>query len=506
MSRSRFAIWNYLSGMLFTAVTILGLAVTRSLVTWLGEDRYGAARSVADCLGFLTIFEVGFGATLGPLFARAIEDRREGALEAIVSCGLRVFLGLFAVSVLIALAMIPFVTRLIPVEPDDRPDLRLAWMIGLAGLAPMVLAPVRILADARQHGYRINLALAAQSLVIFGLSLLFASMGWRIAGQVAATTLAALPLALFLIRDGLRSHPGLLRAAIVARPDPSAWSSMVGLALPMLLMTLSGRFGMMTDNLVVGNILGPAMVTRLVTSQRLAVVAQSQLQGIGGACWAALAALHNQGRRNEFNLRLVELTRLVALLGIAALGPIMAYSRHFVGLWMGPDIFLGDKVVAVASVNALLLGLVTLWSWCFSGTGQIGRILGMTVAGSAINLAASILLTHSLGPIGTLLGTSVNLACVGLWSLPLLLRRTFGTPVLPLIGAAIGPIALGVPFVGGLYLVANAHTPPGWFGLGAEMAVAAVAYLGLAGVLLLGPADRAAWTRRIADAFRRTPS
>jgi O-antigen/teichoic acid export membrane protein len=502
VSRSRLAIWNYLSALLFTAITLLGLVVTKYLVALLGDDRFGAARMVRDWLGYLTIFEIGLGSTLAPLIARALAHDDKSNLEATVSAGLRSFAGLLGLILLIATAMLAGITWLIPTAATA--DLRLAWCVGVIGLTPMVLSPFRALADARQHGYRINLALAGQSLLIFALSLLFARSGWGITGQIAATSIATVSLALFLTRDGLRSFPGLFRAAVRSRPDPGVWRSIVGLGVPTFLIALSGRISVLTDSLIVGKILAPRIAGYLVITQSLTNLAQSQLQGIGNACWAALAQLHAQGRTNDFNRRLVELTGLVSLLGIAALGPIVAYSRHFVALWIDEAHYLGDDLVLVAAVNAFLLGLFSLWSWCFSGTGQVRRMVPITVIGAVVNLTASIILTMEIGPKGPLLGTMLGFVGLSLWYLPLALRKVFGTSIRSLFVAAARPLMWGFPYSALLYAWARGHTPRGWIGLAFEMGVAALVFLGLAYRAVLAPEDRDAWTNRIRGAIRRS--
>src|SRR5262249_17783462 len=153
---------------------------------------------------------------------------------------------------------------------------------------------------------------------------------------------------------------------------------------PALLLQLSGRLSILTDNLVVGGLLGAARVTSLHNTQRLASLCQTVLQGIGGATWAALAELHARGERQTFNPRLVELTRLVAILGAAALAPAVAYNRAFVKLWLGPDgpdfTYGGDLVIAVAAVNVVLLAEQSLWAWCFSATGNVRYVVVPAVA------------------------------------------------------------------------------------------------------------------------------
>ena len=60
-----------------------------------------------------------------------------------------------------------------------------------------------------------------------------------------------------------------------------------------------------------------------------------------------------------------------------------------------------------------------------------------------MNLVGSIVFTKTIGLAGPLLGTTLGFTAVGLWTLPLLLRREFGTPVLPLLKAAGLPVMLG---------------------------------------------------------------
>jgi O-antigen/teichoic acid export membrane protein len=504
VSRSRLAIWNYLSVMLFTGVTLLGLFVTKYVRAWLGLERFGAVGMVTNWLGYLNIFEIGLSSTLAPLLARVVAMGDKERLESTVAAGIRIFGWLLGLCLLISAGFLAIITWFIPVSQGVKFDLRLAWCMGMIGLVPMVLSPFRALADARQYGYRINLALTAQSVMIFSLSFAFAYLGFGITGQVAATTLATIPLALFLTRDGLKAYPDLLRAARESRPAPEVWKSIQHLGSATTLLAFSGRMSVLTDNLVVGKILEDAGVAgSFQLTLKLTTLAQSQLQGIGNACWAALAELHTQDRRDDFNRRLIELTGLVSLLGIAGLGPIVAYSHHFVVLFFSAADYLGDRLVLMSALNAFLLGLISLWFWCFSGTGRVREMLPMTLLSTAINVAASIGFTFAFGAIGPLLGTTLGFFSTSLWYIPLKLRRAFGTPIGPLFLSAARPLALGLPYAMALYSFAASHEPRGLLGLALEMGVSALAFLAISFRLVLSPTDRAAWSMRFRSAIRR---
>ena len=242
------------------------------------------------------------------------------------------------------------------------------------------------------------------------------------------------------------------------------------LSVPTLLINLSGRISLMTDNLVIGGMLGAALVTTLFFTQRLAALAQTLLQGVGSATWASFADLHARGEHALFNRRLVELSGLLAILSAAGLGPIVAYNHRFVSLWLGPDFaYGGDLVIITAAFNAFLLGQLTLWSWCFGATGQIQRVVRVSVIASVINLGASLILTRRLGLAGPLLGTTFASLVVGTSALPWLLKRTFGVSAWALMQAIVLPFFWGLLYTAGLWWVGRALSSPRLVGSTVEM-------------------------------------
>ncbi len=155
--------------------------------------------------------------------------------------------------------------------------------------------------------------------------------------------------------------------------------------------------GLFTDNIIISYSLNPATVVPFLVTQRLATLAQSQIQGIGNATWAALADLHTQGEQENFNNRLIELTRLVAVMGTAFMIAIAIYNPSFIKLWVGQDRFGGDGITLLAVYNGFLQGLFSLWGWCFAGTGNQAKLVPITTLSAVINFIASIICTHFFG-------------------------------------------------------------------------------------------------------------
>jgi len=442
-------------------------------------------------------------------------------LRATLTAGFRAYLRVTIPIILFGAALTPFIDRVITVSPALRPDLRLAWIVSLAMWPTLCLTPLRALIDTQQRSYRVHLLMMFQNVIMIGSSLVFARLGWGITGQLSAIALGAVLFSLALAWDVHRRRPGLLRVMIVERPDPDASRAVWGLSRPTLLFNLSGKLGLMTDYLIVGKIIGTAGVTTLDLTQRLAMMALNQILGIGNASWAGLAELHAQGHHEHFRRRVVELTRLVALLGVAGLGPIVAYNDRFLSLWLHDQAPNGGPwIIVVAALNTLMIGIFSLWGWCFNGTGSVARIVAPVSLGAVCNFLISIAFTLKFGIVGPLLGTSIIYFVNCFIFLPRRLQAEFGVSRRELAIGALGPFAWGLPYAAFLYWLARAHDPAkwldlltrstqlgrahrlaGWFGVGGEMTVAALTFLFLAGRFLLSDEDRRIWTNRIAGLF-----
>lgn len=499
MSRTRNSAWAVGGGLLFSAVAVLcGLLATPWLLRWLGAERFGAFKALSDWTGYLGLLDLGLG---GAMLARLGPDVGRGdraAVRAALAAGLRASVGVTLLTLaggLLLVALLPSVIRGPHVGPGE---LRAA---GLLALIPVLLTPLlvfRALAEARQRAYLLGLLLAGQTALTTGLCLLAARAGWGLAGQSLAAAAAQIPAALALARDGARAVGGV-------RPsdaDRETGRSLAALRPPAFVHGLADRVGLVSDSVIIAGLLGPSAVTPFVLTQQLSLLAQFQLRSLGGATWAGLVELHAQGRDDLFRRRLRELTGTVSGLGLAVLGPIAAYNSHFLRLWVGPAGDAGAAVTLIACANAWLWALFSLWSWPLLGAGQIARWTPYSAAFVTVNVLVSLAATRALGLPGPLIGSAAGFLLVDAWAMPRVLRVVFGTSPASLWRTALAPLAWGLPYAGLLGLVARAHRPGGWLGLGAEMAAAVGGGLVLWWMLGLDRETRLEWRRRLREVFR----
>ena len=499
--RVRRSLLTFGTFLFYTAVTTLvALWSTPRLQMWLGIYPFGAYRVIGVAQGYLVLLELGLGGALAPLLARAMGMGDRQSLDATVAAGIRGYLGVAALTLAAGLLMTPMIPWLAEglVGPQVA-DLRRAWLIGLIAFLSLPVLTFRWVIEARQLGYVVTLLLTVQSLMTTAVALVLARAGWGITGQSIALLAGTLVFDLGLITVIRWLHPGLLLTSLVVPPDAATRHAVWNLSLPTLLIHLSGRISYLTDEMVVGRMLDVGRVTSLYNTQRLAVVGQTVLQSIGNAVWAGLAELDARGDRQTFNRRLIEITRLVGVLGVAGLAPVVAYNQAFVARWLklaSHVTYGGNLVVIVTAVNVYFLAELSLWFWCFSSTGRVRHVVAIAVTGAAVNLTASVLLTRTIGLVGPLLGTTVAVLPVIFWILPARLYTDFGTPCGSLLRAVIGPFVWGVASSAGLWYVARWHAPTTYPGLALGMGLSGLASLAVSAIVVVTPEERHQWRQR----------
>ncbi len=514
MNRTRKASWGFLTGLASAGITVvISLAATPLFLRWLGEEKFGAFRTASDWFGHLSIFELGLSGALTPLLVRAVGQSHQ-AVRAVLGVGGRVYLGIALLMLAAGAGLTVLLPQLVPVSSAAVDDLRGGCWLGLLAFLFVPLSPFRALAEADQRSYLINALLILQSLVVTGLGLLLAWIGWGITGQFLAMSLGAVIFLLLLARDGLRRY---LRGAddrlrLSAKPqammarrgqdhletDPSdIRQQMWKLNWPSLVRNICGRIGLYTDNLLIAFFWGPALVVPFFLTQRMAVLAQTQLQGIGNSSWAGLLELAHKGPSALFQRRLIELTSLVVILGVAVMAPLASFNRAFILLWIGPNGFGGDGLTILAGANGIFLAVFSLWGLVLSGAGHVARVVPGVVAATLVNIIASVVGTLAIGLPGPLLGTLLSFIVVYSWFYPLLLHRHFQVPVGKLLWAIATPVMIGLPYSFLIWWLARTHPPRGWVTLALELACSTLVYLILAWTAIFRSGERREWIGRM---------
>ncbi|XXF79118.1 hypothetical protein P2318_05030 [Myxococcaceae bacterium GXIMD 01537] len=503
MSRSRYAAWHYLSALASTVATaVVGLVSTPYLLRWLGDEQLGAWRVAAEWMGYVLLLETCMAPSLQALLTRGVARDDAPEVRRALSVGLRGYLLLTGLMSVAGCVLGVFISRLVSVGPALAGDLTWGWFLGLVAVLLVPLNTFKALVEVRQRGYLVNTALLLQGVLTTGLSVLFAWLGWGLKGQFAAGLMGQVPLPALLLVQGLRERRRTGFSVLKVEHDGALWREFLALNSTIFVVTLCSRVSLQSDSIVASAVLGPAAVVPLVLSLRLVTLAQSQVQAVGNASWPGLAELYARKESALFGERLVELTRLTSVLGVAALGPIVVFNPAFISLWVGPAQFGGHLLTAVGALNALLQATFSLWGWCFTSTGSVRRLVPMYLTATAINVAASIGFTHLLGIAGPLVGTLCAYLTVTLWRLPQHLHGVFGVSPAALYRAMAAPLAWGFVHMLALHLLTRVVPVRGWVSLVGMMSLGGVTSLGGAFFFVFGPQDRERWLGRARGLLR----
>ena len=500
MSRTKRSVLHVGANGLSTLITIgVGIVFTPWLLRVLGAERYGGVRALTDLFGYLALFDLGLGGAISSHLAIATGGGSEEAVRRVLAAGVRLYARVMLAMIASGAILIWLAPSLIASPKLSPSEVRLAALFSASVVVIVPLSVFRSAIEAQQRGYLVSVILIVQSLCTTVLILLAARAGWGLPGQTGVTAGVQIVAALLFV-----TFAGFhLRKVLMTPADPEIGASVWKLNWPTFLFNLCSRMALLSDNLVISWWMGPAAVAPFFLTQRVATIAQGQLQGIGNASWAGLVELHVQGKKALFSERLIELTTLVSGLGLAVLIPIAAFNPFLIGRWVGSTGYAGQVVNLLCCCNIWFWAIFSLWGWPISGIGAVGRFVPGMLAFVVINLGISLAATAWFGYAGPLIGTLTGFLAVHTWVLPKLLSDLFGVRAVDLWSAALRQLLWGIPLAAVLLTWVNLHTPPSWFALGSEAAVAGVAGLALLWRFGLTETSRHIWYARWGGLWRR---
>jgi O-antigen/teichoic acid export membrane protein len=499
LTRTRRSTLSLSSNLLFTAATMLvGFVSTPLLLQWLGAERFGAYKVLVDWYAYLPLLEMGLGGSLLALLPEAVARGDRHAVCDLMSSAMRMYAWIVPLAAVLLLACAYELPRWAKLPGIGTGELRVTILISIVAVLWMPANVFRSMAEARQYLYVVNLLLVLQSILTTALQLLAAFAGWGLAGQSLASVVGQMPMMLTLGWMAIRDYPGILRT----RPRKETGRKVWALNWPSFLVTMTDRLGLLSDSIIVAGVLGPATVPAFYVTQRLSVMAQSQLQGVAGATWAGLVEVRLQNGAALFEARLLELTGLVSALGIAVLGPILAYNHRFVQRWVGAHNYAGDAVSTFVCVNMWMWSIFALWTATVTGTGLIRRWLPYALTAAAVNIAVSVAATIRFGLAGPLIGTCTAFLTVHAWALPSILATAFDVDRRALFRTVVRPLAWGLPYSCVLWRIAHGgQGNSGWPALLFQMGLAVSGGLVLWWIFSLNDVSRLQWKQRIQHAI-----
>lgn len=482
---------------LSSASLIISLVSVPFIIKWLGSEKFGAVKTLTDWFGYFGLLEVGISATFLPKLTQSIANKEHHVTEDTIFEMMKSYLYISLICLFIGLLFAINIQNFIPVNPNLILDLKQATFIGLIQFIFLIFIPMKLLIDALQLGYLLHWIVFIQFLIITATSCLFAYLQWGIRGQIFSIIFGVFFSTLVIFILVTKKYPIFLKYPFkilnfkkmnIFKP----WK----INKDAFIIDVSGRVAVYSDNIIIGALLGPLQVVSFFITQRLSQIILVQLQGIGNASWAGLSELYFKEDKQLFNQRLIELTKLTSIIGVAFLAPISVYNQNFIGLWVGSDKYAGLEITILSSLNVLLNATTSLWGWCFATTGNFSRLSKVWPIWAIINFLISFFMTKYYGISGPLWGTFITYLAIPLWYMPYQMKKMFNISFLGLLKAFFIPTLTAIPY-GIILNFFNNNSQIGWFELVVKLAVSFLLFILLWFIFGLSKLEKTEWLKKI---------
>ncbi|HXH73691.1 MAG TPA: hypothetical protein VNJ08_01905 [Bacteriovoracaceae bacterium] len=403
-------------------VLCLTFVLTPLLLDLLGASDFGTFKVLMEIHGHLGLLEMGLYAGLISCLIPLCNKGETKELQELLSEGFYHYVKIALWTLLLGLALMPFLKKLTSWPHADSTDLYWTFTLMLATSIFIPTINYRAYLEANNKGHKVNLIIFFQNIIFLLVSVLFAWLGWKMKSQGMALLISGAAGSFVIWKvSGVK--------LTLNRKDPNKYSKIISQQRkPQIMNEVANRLSMHCDNIVLAMMVGPVMVAKVFVGQRVIQVIQSQLLSLGQASWASLGNLYYESNKNQelFELRLMEMTKVLSVAAVVLIVPICILNQSFLALWLGEKYLMDSNALTyLASANAFFFSLFSFWALIFTVLGKPAQITNMMWSQALINLPASILFTKLLGGIGPLAGTFLSYMVVPLWVYPNLLVKNF---------------------------------------------------------------------------------
>lgn len=321
------------------------------------------------------------------------------------------------ISALIALLIVAFGSRFIPVDAETR-----AWTALLVPpLALLTLFSVLVRTARRIVAAQFYEQVLRPAFLIAGLTVVYAvgiqlSPSWAMALTVIASAAALLGLFVQLVRT--------LRPSTSAVPSYDEWRQWIAVSAPMLMLGVVQELMNQVDILLLGQLADARQAALFAASWRLASLVPFALVALAMMSGPVIAAAHDRGATDEMH----RASSVVARAGFAfaLVGAVVLYAlgKPLLALF-GPEFVAAQSVLAVLLLGGIVNAFTGVVAYFMLLTGHERQALAIFVGALVVSIALNVMLIPQFGALGAAIASSSALA---VWNLAMwvFVRRTVG--------------------------------------------------------------------------------
>jgi O-antigen/teichoic acid export membrane protein len=419
----RLGVWT---GYLNLAVTwAIQLLMVPLLLGHLGRETYGLYATLTSVVGYFTLLTFGSSLTVPRFVAdHAARGERE-ALSRFVSTYFLLYLAVALGGIAVGFGLAPLLQAILTVPAGLRDVVGPSWRLVVGGWAVGLGAGfLQALLTGLGEVHLSNLAASARTVLNLACAAAILAAGGRLeallAGLLAAAALSGVGVFVLVraVHPEVRISPALAGWATLRRSGrPAAYY---------FLMQIAALVVMGTDNIVISVFLGVGSVAAYAVAFQLYALAVAALwSGVDVllpffARWGA----HDEAERLRTSY--LRATKFAFAGTVLAAVLVAGYGRSAIGWWVGPSLFVGNRVLWVFCLMLLIATPIHTAALVLAG---LGRHRPVAIGGgieAALNLAFSVALVRPLGVFGVALATLLAGTATNGWVAPRAACRELG--------------------------------------------------------------------------------
>ena len=408
MLRSIFSNW-----LAFLLIGIISFLITPFMIHRLGDFQFGIYTLAFSVAGYSDLLEQGIRSTLQRFVARLSGTRDREGTNVVFSTAL-------ALTCVVAVAVILIcagLSRSLPLFFKLAVSQRelFAWLLILLGLNVGVGFPAALLGSyltGLQRFDLYNIVAIVRQVIRAGLIVLVLLRGHgmlAVAVCVLVSTIITLPLNWWLIRvvdTEVRFAFRLVRLGMARE--------LLSFSMWMLLSNAGQFLRESTDSIVIGRVLGAALITPFTVAARFVNYFRPIIGGIVSPLLPRIAELDGQNRQADMQELFLRVTRISALVSLAVGALILLDGRSLLLHWVGRQ-YLSSYPVLVLLTIGTVVSLAQLGAaGALAAVGRHRAYGVWTLAEGVANLILSVYWARKYGIVGVALGTAVPLLAVKL--------------------------------------------------------------------------------------------
>lgn len=381
---------------------------------------YAAWLASGDVVAWLALIDPGVAGVMQQRIGHALGRKDPEALGRTIGTGLRVNLTLGLLLGALGVLVAPWVPALVRVtDPTVARVMVRSFALASVGEAVLLCA--------------LSIAAVIMALMEFPLTLGSLYLTCTSLGIVATVVLLRAGVGVHAIPLGLMFRAGLYLVATAVlyrrvvhrglglRPrfDRAELRAVFGLSGYTWVSRLGQSLLQNVERVLVARLLGTREVTPLTMTRRAADVVLQATTRVGTAFAPAVAHLAGEGDLSQLRDVTARLLGAVGWVGAIGFGGLVGLNRSFVAVWVGPELFGGQRVSALLALALTWQSVEAVLAQTLFATGRIRETSLVTLAEAlAKALLLALLLAAGMGLVAVPvagLAAALGVASVPLW-------------------------------------------------------------------------------------------